>query len=425
MGGDIRLKVNTRRAYGKKRKRAWNKGTASRAPSLPSISLPESEDSLPRSLPELPEEEQPSVSATIVDRIDTAYLTESEEAQIAENARLAKDGLASTSATRRKFSLLGVCHETDAVSCGSQFVIVDIASLNELMCSVLCGSCGASGSLIFDMSDRSYGLATKIGMKCTSCGTERKTWTSRRTKGEGTITPFEVNVRAIKAIQSIGKGVTALNDFCATMNLTHQALHHKTFQHHLTRTKDACMAAALQSEQRSVEIIKKLYEEFDSPPGNIDVIYDGTWMTRGRRSHIGVGCIVELYTGLVIDHVVLSNFCLGCVVGPGEDDETYAVWKEQHRCQKNTECNSGRMEVEAALTMFGRSIEKHGLRYTTMLSDGDSRTFNALQEEAVYGFMNIEKKTVSTTFTSGWGQHFETSSTSARPKERASAAGEC
>ncbi|KAH7984846.1 hypothetical protein HPB52_024496 [Rhipicephalus sanguineus] len=48
--------------------------------------------------------------------------------------------------------------------------------------------------------------------------------------------------------------------------------------------------------------------------------------------------------------------------------------------------------VEAALTMFQRSWAKHGLRYTTVLSDGDSRTFHALSEAEVYGFIQIDKK---------------------------------
>ncbi|KAK8779482.1 hypothetical protein V5799_019176 [Amblyomma americanum] len=52
----------------------------------------------------------------------------------------------------------------------------------------------------------------------------------------------------------------------------------------------------------------------------------------------------------------------------------------------------GRMEVEAALTMFQRSLAKYGLRYTTVLSDGDSRTFHALSEAKVYGFIKIDKK---------------------------------
>ncbi|KAH9381036.1 hypothetical protein HPB48_008250 [Haemaphysalis longicornis] len=50
------------------------------------------------------------------------------------------------------------------------------------------------------------------------------------------------------------------------------------------------------------------------------------------------------------------------------------------------------MEVEAALIMFKRSLSKNGLRYTTVMSDGDSRTMHSLKEEGVYGFVPIEKK---------------------------------
>ncbi|KAH7968168.1 hypothetical protein HPB52_006389 [Rhipicephalus sanguineus] len=76
----------------------------------------------------------------------------------------------------------------------------------------------------------------------------------------------------------------------------------------------------------------------------------------------------------------------------GPQDEGYTDWLATHECQRNIECNSGRMEVEAALTMFQRSWAKHGLRYTTVLSDGDSRTFHALSEAEVYGFIQIDKK---------------------------------
>lgn len=50
------------------------------------------------------------------------------------------------------------------------------------------------------------------------------------------------------------------------------------------------------------------------------------------------------------------------------------------------------MEVEAAVHLFERSIKKNGLKYTTILSDGDSRTFLALQEADVYGFIKVQKE---------------------------------
>ncbi|KAH7967695.1 hypothetical protein HPB52_001655 [Rhipicephalus sanguineus] len=73
-------------------------------------------------------------------------------------------------------------------------------------------------------------------------------------------------------------------------------------------------------------------------------------------------------------------------------DEGYTDWLATHECQRNIECNSGIVEVEAALTMVQRSWAKHGLRYTTVLSDGDSCTFHALSEAEVYGFIQIDKK---------------------------------
>lgn len=115
-------------------------------------------------------------------------------------------------------------------------------------------------------------------------------------------------------------------------------------------------------------------------------------MTRGHSSHICVGAVIELFTGLVLDYVVLSNFCAACERGPKEGDPTYQLWKERHVCQKNSSKKSGEMEVEAGLMLFQRSLKKHNLRYTTILSDGDSRTFLALQEDKVYGYIPISKE---------------------------------
>ena len=42
------------------------------------------------------------------------------------------------------------------------------------------------------------------------------------------------------------------------------------------------------------------------------------------------------------------------------------------------------MEVGAAEMLWDRSLNR-GFRYTTMVSDGDSRTFNRLTEMKVYG----------------------------------------
>ncbi|CAN7981564.1 unnamed protein product, partial [Ixodes pacificus] len=202
----------------------------------------------------------------------------------------------------------------------------------------------------------------------------------------------------MKGIQSIGKGATALADFCATLNLSHRGLHHKTFRGHMDTMVQACQAAATATEPASVEVVKDVYESFFNPAGNVDIIFDGTWKTRGHNSNIAVGCILELYTGLVLDHIVLSRYCRGCQGVPDPDDDSYGDWVINHKCivtndnMKNIDCNAGRMEAEAALIQFRRSLAKNGLRFITILSDGDSRTFHALSQDSVYGYLDIEKK---------------------------------
>ncbi|KAH7962376.1 hypothetical protein HPB52_015760 [Rhipicephalus sanguineus] len=143
-------------------------------------------------------------------------------------------------------------------------------------------------------------------------------------------------------------------------------------------------------------------------------VLSGKSATQRKFDLLGVSA--ECQTGdagtdfLLVDMKVLNNFfaqakCDKCVAkslsvrkatdkeyGLAPQDEGYTDWLATHECQRNIECNSGRMEVEAALTMFQRSWAKHGLRYTTVLSDGDSRTFHALSEAEVYGFIQIDKK---------------------------------
>ncbi|CAN7946066.1 unnamed protein product [Ixodes pacificus] len=399
MPGDSRLKESTRRTFGRKTRRAWNKRKTSPASAPPRSAPPPNALDLPGASASLPVDDAAASSSGTdgssfagTTRVDSTYYSTAEQAQRAERSEQSKHVLSGKSATQRKFDLLevnGSCQTSDA---GTQFVIVDMKVLNDLFAHARCGSCGVGSLTLSKAADKEYGLAVKLVLVCSTCDFQKKQFSSPRVAGTAKITPFEVNMRAMKGIQSIGKGVTALADFCACMNISHRGLHHKTYQGHLKTFVRACENAATDSEAASVAVVKELYTGFMNPIGNIDVVFDGSWMTRGHSSHIGVGCIVELYSGLVIDHVVYSNFCLGCALGPEPEDDGYSHWYATHDCQRNIECNAGRMEVEAALTMFQRSLTKHGLRYTTVLSDGDSRTFHALSEAKVYGFIKIEKK---------------------------------
>ncbi|KAH7940305.1 hypothetical protein HPB52_023019 [Rhipicephalus sanguineus] len=121
--------------------------------------------------------------------------------------------------------------------------------------------------------------------------------------------------------------------------------------------------------------------------------------TRRKQSLIGdspeaAGCGTEftLLSLPLLNQLLRCAKCEFCSGPLNDGDPRYSEWRARHKCQKNSSSKPGQMEVEAAKILFGRSLEKHGLRYTTMLCDGDSRAFNSLQEEKVYGFVPIEKE---------------------------------
>ena len=50
------------------------------------------------------------------------------------------------------------------------------------------------------------------------------------------------------------------------------------------------------------------------------------------------------------------------------------------------------MEVEAACILFNRSIDRHGLRYTIFVGDGDSKAYDTVVATRPYGNIRIQKE---------------------------------
>ncbi|KAH9364684.1 hypothetical protein HPB48_022770 [Haemaphysalis longicornis] len=188
---------------------------------------------------------------------------------------------------------------------------------------------------------------------------------------------------------STGNSQTAMNGIFATMGLSRQGLH-KTLQRHLKKTfQPAATRAAEAAMTQCAQEVAAVYDDLClGHKGNIAVCYDGTRMMRGHSSYRGLGTVVELFTGYVLDYVVLSNFCLGCDNGPKPGSEDYDKWK-CNRCQKNPSSKAGQMEVETGKILFGRSLQKRNMWYTTVMCAGDSRTYNAVRDAKVYGYVEV------------------------------------
>ncbi|GFS74776.1 uncharacterized protein TNCV_1690751 [Trichonephila clavipes] len=131
---------------------------------------------------------------------------------------------------------------------------------------------------------------------------------------------------------------------------------------------------------------------------DVSVSYDGTWQKRGHISNLGLGIIIDILSGHVLDFEVLSKYCQNCVVAGrdmGVDRAEFHIWQKGHAdvCDKNFNESSGAMEMHGALIMWRRSISDWQMRFVSMLSDGDSKTFKFLSDNKIYGSdIKIEKE---------------------------------
>ncbi|CAH3044759.1 unnamed protein product, partial [Pocillopora meandrina] len=119
-------------------------------------------------------------------------------------------------------------------------------------------------------------------------------------------------------------------------------------------------------------------DENGTEVAKVAVTVDGTWQKRGHSSKIGVVFVISVATGEILDYEVKSLVCYECRAREhmDRDSEEYKAWKASHtNCHINHSTSSEDMEASAAVEMFGRSVEKLHLKYTTFVGDGDSSSF--------------------------------------------------
>ena len=313
----------------------------------------------------------------------------------------------STSATKRKFSFRHVsdaCESTDGdgSSTGVKTTILRCDVLSALVEDLLCTLCGCA-TLIVRSVDCKLGVVCLLETYCTSCDSVLKsTYSSDRVSGvAASNVPFVVTRSVISATMDMGVGYGGLVKLCRHLDMS--AMTSNTYTSHVKVVASASMVATSSLLDDAVEVVRSTYIDrgLSTPTedGIIDlaVSFDGTWMTRGHSSKYGLGCVVEIETGLVLDFVIMSLYCHSCagavVRCGGAETEEYKTWKAAHtKCNINYVGPSRGMEVEAAEQLWQRSIEKFNFRYTTMLSDGDAKTHNRLCSLKVYGDTPIQKE---------------------------------
>ena len=100
-------------------------------------------------------------------------------------------------------------------------------------------------------------------------------------------------------------------------------------------------------------------------------------------------------SGEVLDYHVISKSCQKCSLKNSKCkiDEEFEEWEIEHvfsgECDINFDGSSPATEVEGAKILWNRSLDLHNICYRWMVSDGDSKAHNAVED--TYEGIKVEK----------------------------------
>ncbi|PVD27849.1 hypothetical protein C0Q70_13024 [Pomacea canaliculata] len=163
----------------------------------------------------------------------------------------------------------------------------------------------------------------------------------------------------------------------------HRFYHKTTYNKACTTVQNISMQAAVAQE----------YEQAEEVEGNenrdIHVLSDGTWMTVGFSSQVGVVTTIGMKNGKVIDTQAKSKVCKSCDSWKKQDpnSDKYCAWAAPHAADFTLthEGFSGLMEASGTCDIFKRSVEQYKLRYTGFVGDGYTNTYKKVSDSMPYG----------------------------------------
>ncbi|GBM98279.1 hypothetical protein AVEN_168803-1 [Araneus ventricosus] len=233
------------------------------------------------------------------------------------------------------------------------YTIMDQNMLSSLLKEVSCNKC-ESKTLNVHVKG-SYGFSHNIAIICETCQHQyNSTFSSER---EVSSRKLYVSNKFAKAFLSIGNGHVALETFSMILGIP--AMDSRTFSNLLSDLVIKNKDFKKQVLDLSRDVVRGKYIDCDSSLQTEEVIYvcvsyDGTWQKRDHTSLHGI---------------------------------EFRIWHHFHKndCQKIFNGSSNSMEMNAAAILWKRSVKEAEMRYMILLSDGDGKIHQHLNEIQVYG----------------------------------------
>lgn len=186
------------------------------------------------------------------------------------------------------------------------------------------------------------------------------------------------------AARRIGCGWAGLAKFCGILNLP-PPVRQSAYARHQKAQLEAVETVATADMKQSAQELADV-----TGSREVAVTFDGTWMRRGFSSLLGVSACIGFCTSCVLDLYVGSKHCQQCTIWSDKlekseiSQDKFDEWKSQHSCKINTTKSSAAMEMEGACAIWKRSEEMRSLKYTTYISDGDSKSYLVVCAEDPY-----------------------------------------
>ena len=122
---------------------------------------------------------------------------------------------------------------------------------------------------------------------------------------------------------------------------------------------------------------------------SITVIADGGWSKRTHKHSYnamgGVGVVIGAETKKLLHIGIRNKYCCIC-----QRAESVGCKAKEHECFKNWESSSQAMEADVILEGFLKANE-YGVRYMTLIADGDASTFATIQREVPVWGAHVKK----------------------------------
>ena len=258
------------------------------------------------------------------------------------------------------------------------------ALLKGFLCK--CKKCGVESRItIQENIVNKQGLCSSPYFLCEACKTATKIHYST-VSNDGTKV-LSINRRSVVANKCIGGTYSSLQTFCALMGFP-TPVNKNTYTTYTNQITMESIAYAESSMQQARKEVREYYGAISNEE-IVDALVsvDGTWQRRGFSSLFGLVYVIEYNTGKVLDYKVFSKFCKACSVWEKrKNKDDFELWKRSHQaeCDVNFDGSAGAMEPAGIVELFKRSLQ-YRLRYTSYISDGDTKSFSILSAEQPYG----------------------------------------